>query len=119
MGRMSSNMEKQGGGGGQISEISAESLITQGEKPNNETYQTSTRISAGDPLSKGPLASYKRKYMGKISGNIASLWEIVKNDSPVYQKERERVPGHYEGREGDVAQKPFTKVLAARVSRRV
>ena len=28
--------------------------------------------------------------MAKISENIVSLWEIAKNDSPVYRKERER-----------------------------
>ena len=44
------------------------------------------RISPGNPLHKGSRASYKRKDMGGIADGLVALWEIAKNDSPVYQK---------------------------------
>ena len=43
-------------------------------------------VRAGKPLSKGPLASYKRKDMVPIPDDLSSLWKFVKNDAPVYLK---------------------------------
>ena len=67
MGRMSPNMEKPGG---EISETSAESLITQEETDRQRNIQNALRIRDGEPLPKGPLAPYKRKDMGEISENL-------------------------------------------------
>ena len=68
MGRISSNVAKPG----EISEMSAESLITQEEKAKQRNISNAPIISAGGHLSKGSLASYKRKDMGGISESLVS-----------------------------------------------
>ena len=85
------NGSKLGETRGTISETSAKTLLTQEEKAKQYNVAKVLRISPCNPLSKGPVASYKRKDMGGIADDLVALWEIVKNDSPVYQKiERER-----------------------------
>ena len=79
--------------------MSAESLITQEEKVLQYNISNAPRISAGAPLSKMSLASYKRNDMGKASENLSPLWEIVKNDPPVYRDiERAFLPTNHDAK---------------------
>ena len=66
-------------------------LITHARRKTKQyNVEKVLRITPCNPLSKGPLSSYRRKDMGKIADDLASLWGIVKNDPPGYQKiERE------------------------------
>ena len=83
MGRMSSNMEKPGEANlGNVGGI----INNPRRIAKQRNISNVPRISAWNPLSKGTLGPYKRKGMGKISENLASLWEIAKNDPPVYLK---------------------------------
>ena len=49
-------------------------------------YNTLNPIGArpGKPLDKGKLASYRQKDSGEIAGDLVSIWQLVKNDSPIY-----------------------------------
>ena len=73
-----------GNPGNHISEMPAQSLIKQEEKTNRRNIESALRFRAGKPLFKGSLSSFKRKDMDKVSANLVSLWELVKNDSPIY-----------------------------------
>ena len=83
MAPMDSNVAKPGE---TISEMSANSLITKEEKAKQYNMEKVPLARPGRPLSKGPIASYKRKDSGGIAEDLVSLWGKVKNDPLVYQK---------------------------------
>ena len=85
VGGMSQNAEKPWGWGGPgISEMSAESLITQVGKAKQHNVANALRIRAGGPLPKGPLPSYRPVDMGGIPGNLPSLWGSKKRHTGLY-----------------------------------
>ena len=66
-----------------ISEMSTQSLLTQ---ENRVKSSNAPRFTAWAPLSGKSLSSFRQQGLGKVSENLVSLWELMKNDPPAYQK---------------------------------
>ena len=66
--------------------MSIKSLLTQEDCVKSSNIAKAPRFAAGDPLSKKSLASIRKEGLGKISENLVSMRELMKRDSPVYQK---------------------------------
>ena len=86
-----SNGFKRGDAKETISEMPANSLVTQEEKAKQHNVEKAPRIIPEKPLSKGPLESCKRKDMAGIGEDLFPLRGIVKNDASFFQKNRKIV----------------------------
>ena len=80
---MSSNLEKHGE---QISEMSTQSLLTQEDKVKSSNIPNAPIFAAWNHLSGKSLAAFKIQVLGKVSENLVTLWETMKNHPPAYQK---------------------------------
>ena len=63
-----------GSPGKPISEMSADSLVAQEGKAQQNNVSNAPRVRAGKHLAKGPMGSYRRKDTGGISEDLAELW---------------------------------------------
>ena len=62
------------------------SLLTQEDSVESVNIANAPRFAAGNPLSGKSLEPIRQEGLDKISENLASMWELMKHDSPAYQK---------------------------------
>ena len=75
----------------------------------------------GDHRSEKSLAAFKRQGLGKVSGDLVTLWETMETTHRPIEKSREResIHDHESGFEWSIVQKSFKTVLAVFFSRYV